>query len=73
MILSNLAKNITLDMDDKVNKWKTQEFPPNYKSITDTLKIWFFSNSDIQIQVVNVFKNIKKLKLNFSSFIKNSA
>jgi hypothetical protein len=71
-MLSNLAKSIELYMDDEVNKWNVEEFPPNYKSITDTFIIWKFINNDIQIQVVNVFQNIKTLRLEFSHFVENS-
>ena len=30
LILSNLAKCITLHMEPEVNKWKVKEFPKNY-------------------------------------------
>ena len=71
MILSNLAKSIDLDIFDKVG-WKIKEFPPNYKSITDTLNVKFFKTNDIEIQVLNVFQNIKTLRLEFSHFVENS-
>ena len=59
-------------MHDEVNKWNVKKFTPNYKSITDTLKISNFSSNDFQIQVVNVFQNIKTLTLKFSRFVENS-
>ena len=71
-MLSNLAKSIKLEMDDQVNKWEVKEFPPNFKSITDTFRISYFINNDIRIQVLNVFQNIKTLTLQFSCFVENS-
>ena len=71
-MLSNLAKSIKLEMDDQVNEWEVKEFLPNYKSITDTLKIRKFSSNDFQIQVLNVFQNIKRLTLKNSRIVKNS-
>jgi hypothetical protein len=55
-----------------VIKWKVYEFPPNYKSITDTLELKFFKTNDIQIQVLNVFKNIKTLTFELSCIVENS-
>jgi hypothetical protein len=71
-MLSNFAKSIELDMNDYKYKWEVKEFPPNCKSITDTLKISNFSSNDFQIQVVNVFQNIKTLTLNYSCIVENS-
>jgi hypothetical protein len=68
-MLSNTAKSIELLMHDEVNKWEVKKFTPNYKSITDTLKIRKFINNEFQIQVVNVFQNIKSLTLEWSCFV----
>jgi hypothetical protein len=69
LMLSNLAKSIQLYMDDEVNKWNVEEFPLNYKSITDTIIIRHFRSNDFQIQVLNVFQNIKRLTLDRNSCI----
>ena len=71
-MVSNLAKSIQLDMDDAVEKWEVKQFPLNYKSITDTFIIRYFINNDIQIQVLNVFQNIKTLILEHSRIVENS-
>jgi hypothetical protein len=71
-MLSNLAKSIELDMYAKVKEWEIKEFSPNYKSITDTIKFKRFSNYDIQIQMLNVFQNIKTLTLECCGFVENS-
>jgi hypothetical protein len=67
-MLSNLAKSIDLDVHDEVNEWEVKEFLPNYKSITDTLKVNRFKSNYFQIQVVNLFQNIKKLTLECTRF-----
>ena len=59
-------------MYDTVNKWEAKKFSPNYKSITDTIIIRDFSSNDFQIQLLNVFQNIKRLTLNYSRIVENS-
>ena len=71
-MLSNLAKSIELDMYNKVNEREIKEFSPSYKSITDTIKFKRFRNYDIQIQMLNVFQNIKTLTLECCGFVENS-
>jgi hypothetical protein len=71
-MVSDLAKSIQLDMDDAVENWEVIQYPPNYKSITDTFKISNFRRNDFQIQLLNEFKSIKTLTLKYSPTLKYS-
>jgi hypothetical protein len=71
-MVSNLAKSIVLGLTYLMDKWLIKKIPPNLKFFADTLDISHFKNNDIHIKVINLFPNIKTLKVYSQSLCKIS-